>query len=283
MDLKMKRKRMELTKRDLGILCALEKWGVMGLGQLDGFLFRTEVSESEKMRLFFNDLRREDHWGGAYKRLRTMVEAGLIRTIRPTNYWQVYMLTGRGHEQLKRHGQARFSSPIRGVGEAYLRHEITVCGVGLTMTALLGLKAQTARQTWDNLRNQGQIRPGVTKLTLPDLLIADAKGVCHAVEIELTPKSRNRYRAIFHDRSRYCWPGMVLYLTGWPSGLEYLVAAASKAQTAVVFTASLADFRAAPTRCEFVRRHSLGGLQRFTLPIAAAAPPPPSPATEVAA
>lgn len=77
---------MELTKRDVGILEALEKWGVMGLGQVDGFLFRTEIPEVERVRLFFNELKREDHWGGAYKRLRALVNAGLIRTFRPTNY-----------------------------------------------------------------------------------------------------------------------------------------------------------------------------------------------------
>lgn len=272
---------MELTKRDLKILEALEKWGVMGLGQVDGFLFRTEIPETERVRLFFNDLKREDHWGGAYKRLRALVNAGLIRTFRPTNYWQVYMLTGRGHEQLKTHQRAWFPHPIRGVGEAYLRHEITVCGVGLVMTELLGLKVQTARQTWEELRRRGVVRPGFSKLALPDLLVSDAGRERHALEVELTAKSRKRYQEMFHSRSRRDWGGLILYLTGWPTGREHIVHLAAKAQSASIYAASLADFRTDPRRCEYVRRHSMGGIQKFLLPTAL--PVQAAPRVEVAA
>lgn len=257
---------MELTKRDVEILAALEKWGVMGLGQVDGFLFRTGLPEAERVRLFFNDLKREDHWGGAYKRLRALVNAGLIRTFRPTNYWQVYMLTGRGHEQLRTHQQARFPHPIRGVGEAYLRHEITVCGVGLVLTELLGLKVQTARQAWEELRRRGLVRPGFSKLALPDLLVFNTGREHHALEVELTAKSRKRYQEMFHSRARRSWGGMILYLTGWPTGLEHIVHLAEKAQSSSIYAASLANFRADPRRCEYVRRHSMGGIQKFFLP-----------------
>lgn len=198
---------MELTKRDLKILAAIEKWGVVGLGQIDGVFFRTELPEAERIRLFFNDLRREDHWGGAYKRLSALAGAGLIRTWRPTNYWQVYLLTGRGHEQLKRHQLAVFEHPLRGVGEAYLRHEIAVCGVGLTLTALLGLKVQTARRTWHEMYRRGGIKRGFTKLRLPDLIVGDGVGGVHHVEVELSAKSRERYKTMFGERQRQNWDG----------------------------------------------------------------------------
>lgn len=257
---------MELTKRDLKILAAIEKWGVMGLGQIDGVFFRTELPEPERIRLFFNDLRREDHWGGAYKRLSALAGAGLVRTWRPTNYWQVYLLTGRGHEQLKRHQLAVFNHPSRGLGEAYLRHEIAVCGVGLTLAELLGLKVETARRTWDDLYRRGRIKRGFTKLRLPDLRIADAAGVVHQVEVELTPKSRERYRAMFTEGARQTFDGKVLYLTGWPTGVEHIVHLATTVQRTNVYAADLAEFRAAPRQCRFIRRGSLGSVQAFTLP-----------------
>lgn len=266
---------MELTKRDVRILEALEKWGVMGLGQVDGFLFRTWLPEAERMRLFFNDLKREDHWSGAYKRLRTLVNAGLIRTFRPTNYWQVYMLTGRGHEQLRTHQRARFPHPISGVGEAYLRHELTVCGVGLVLTELLGMTVQPARQTWEELRRRGLVRPGFSKLALPDLLVSDVGRERHALEVELTAKSRKRYQEMFRSRARRGWGGMILYLTGWPTGREHIVHSAEKAQSSTIYAANLADFRADPRRCEYLRRHSMGGIQKFFLPSAPAIQEPP--------
>lgn len=258
---------MELTKRDLKILAAIEKWGVMGLGQIDGVFFRTELPEQEQIRLFFNDLRREDHWGGAYKRMSALAGAGLIRTWRPTNFWQVYLLTSLGHERLKQNQLAVFSHQIRGVGEAYLRHEIAVCGVGLTMSQLLGVKVETARRNWDSLYRSGKLKRGFTKLMLPDLRIADGAGVVHHVEVELTPKSRERYRAMFSERARQTADGNVLYLTGWPTGAEQIAHLGTTSQYANVYAAGLAEFRAAPKQCRFIRRDSRGYTREFTLPL----------------
>lgn len=258
---------MELTKRDVSVLETLEKWGVMGLGQLDGFLFRNEAAEAERVRLFFNDLRREDYWGGAYKRLRTLEEAGLVKTFRAVNYWQVYMLTGRGHERLREHQRASYLHPIRGVGEAYLRHEIAVCGVGLAMSELLGLPIQATRQIWESFRNRGIASKGDSKLTVPDLLVQDAKGQWHAIEVELTSKSRERYRELLWNRERRWRGGMVLYLTGWPTGVEHILGLMEKAQSVRTYAASLAEFRARLGRCEYIRLTSLGSQQTFVLPV----------------
>lgn len=256
---------MELTKRDVGVLEALEKWGVMGLGQLDGLLFRNEAAEAERMRLFFNDLKREDYWGGAYKRLRTLEEVGLVKTFRAINYCQVYMLTGRGHERLREQQRAAYRHPIRGVGEAYLRHEIAVCGVGLVMTELLGLRVQATRQIWENLRLREDLRKGDSKLTLPDLLVQDAREQWHAVEVELTAKSRERYLELLWNRERRWRGGMVLYLTGWPTGVEHILGLMGKSQSVRTYVASLAEFKERLGRCEYVRMTTLNNLQTFAL------------------
>lgn len=52
---------------------------------------------------------------------------------------------------------------------------------------------------------------------------------------------------MFHSRPRSTWGGMILYLIGWPTGLEYIVHIAEKAQSSSIFAASLTDFRAGPT------------------------------------
>jgi hypothetical protein len=209
----------------------------------------------------------------------------LVKTFRPINYWQVYMLTGRGHERLRENQRASFMHPIQGVGEAYLRHEITVCGVGLVMTELLGLKVETARQTWEQIRRRGVLRKGDSKLTFPDLIAVDAQGDRHTIEVELTAKSRERYRELFSDRKglwrrqqrwsdqEKCWKGgTVLYLTGWPTGVEHIIHLARKSQAGSVHAASLSDFRASLGRCEYEKLSSVGGRRKFSLTAAKAAP-----------
>ncbi|HXT00338.1 MAG TPA: hypothetical protein VN915_06660 [Elusimicrobiota bacterium] len=258
---------MELTKRDVAVLEALEKWGVMGLGQLDGFLFRNAAAEAERMRLFFNDLRREDHWGGAYKRLRTLELAGLVKTFRAINYWQVYMLTGRGHECLRENQRASYLHPIRSLGEAYLRHEITVCGVGLVMSELLGLKVQATRQIWENLRRRQVPRRSDSRLTCPDLLVQDAQSQWHSIEVELTAKSRERYRELLYKRESRWAEGMILYLTGWPTGVEYLLSLMEKSQSVSTYAASLAEFREQLGRCQYLRQTTNGYRKTFNLPV----------------
>ena len=82
-----------LEERDIQVLLALEKWGVLGLGQLDGMLFRRLAEPEERVRLFFNELEREDYWQGAYKRLRQLEIRGLIRKGVYVNQRQVFLLT----------------------------------------------------------------------------------------------------------------------------------------------------------------------------------------------
>ena len=76
---------MKLQERDFEVLAALERWGVMGLGQIDGMLFHKEVSAEEQARLYFNGVRREDYWGRAYKRLSGLEKSGLVRVFAPVS------------------------------------------------------------------------------------------------------------------------------------------------------------------------------------------------------
>ena len=70
---------LSLMDRDYEVLAALEKWGVLGMGQLDGLFFRKGIPPEERTRLLFNEVRRSDYWLGAYKRLGRLQDEGYIR------------------------------------------------------------------------------------------------------------------------------------------------------------------------------------------------------------
>lgn len=88
--------------------------------------------------------------------------------------------------------------------------------------------------------------------------------------MELTSKSRERYRAMFTEGARQTFDGKVLYLTGWPTGVEHIVHLATTVQRTNVYATGLAEFRAAPRQCRFIRRDSFGHDRVFTLPPAGA-------------
>jgi hypothetical protein len=246
---------MKLQERDFAVLAALERWGVMGLGQVDGMLFHKEVIAEERARLFFNEVRREDYWGRAYKRLSGLEKLGLVRVRRFPYSWPVYLLTAQGFELLKRRGKTRFETPSQGVSDRLVRHEIAVGGVGLVLTQVLGLAVSTARETWDWAgRNYGR-RTREARLTMPDLMVGKVGGnVEHIVEVELTPKSRKRYSDIFTSHRRRLpdhRTSKILYLVDWPGGVRQITSLGYKYETSEVHAASLSEFRATLGHCEF--------------------------------
>jgi len=265
---------MKLQERDFEVLAALERWGVMGLGQVDGMLFHKEVPGEERARLFFNAVRREDYWGRAYKRLSGLEKLGLVRIRRFPYSWPVYMVTVRGFELLKRRGRTIFDSPSQGVSDRLVRHEISVVGVGLVITELLGLRVSTARQVWDFANRRG--RTNQARQAMPDLLVEDASGLLHVVEVELTPKSRNRYPEIFSSHLRRIdLKARVLYLVNWPGGVGQITTLAHRNEASAVFAAQLAEFRASLGRCPFTPSYSRNYMP-FILP-AKLAPAPEAP------
>lgn len=246
---------MKLQDRDFEVLAALERWGVMGLGQVDGLLFHKEVSGEERGRLFFNDIRREDYWGRAYKRLGGLEKLGLVRIQRNDYTWPVYLLTTRGFELLRRRGKTRFETPSQGISERLVRHEIATVGVGLVLTEVLGLGVNTARETWDWMGKKYGRRSQEARLTMPDFLVGKANGnVEHIVEVELTPKSRRRYAEIFTSHQRRLpdhRTSKILYIVGWPGGVGHVMRLGRKFEASAVQAAQLSDFRAQLGRCEF--------------------------------
>jgi hypothetical protein len=246
---------MKLQERDFAVLAALERWGVMGLGQLDGMLFHKEVIAEERARLFFNEVRREDYWGRAYKRLSGLEKLGLVRVRRFPYSWPVYMLTGQGFELLQRRGKTRFDAPKQGVSDRLVRHEVAVVGVGLVLTQVLGCPVNTARETWGWMSKQYGRDNQKARLTMPDLLTENAGGKMeHIVEVELTPKSKKRYRDIFDSHARRLpnhQTSKILYLVDWPGGVGQITGLGHKYETSSVYAASLSTFRATLGRCEF--------------------------------
>jgi hypothetical protein len=253
---------MELQERDFEVLAAIERWGAMGLGQVDGLLFHAGVTAEERARLFFNDVRREDYWGRAYKRLSCLEKAGLIRTQRYVHSWPVYLLTFKGHDMLKRRGRAIFASPSYKVSGTLVRHEIMVTAVGLVLTEVIGLRVESARQTWDWM-NRKYPNQRHARLAMPDLLV-DEVSSRHIVEVELTPKYKRRYAEIFasHGRRLPDQHSRILYLTGWPHGEEFLRRVARESEYgSYVNVASLEDFRATLGHSQFAPSRNQGAFQ----------------------
>ena len=97
---------MRYKERDFKVLEALEKWGALGLGTIDGAFFRRTGAWPERMRLMFNEIDRRDYWQGAYKRMDMMRKLGLVKLQSYINHHQTYLLTPEGHRLLKRRGRS---------------------------------------------------------------------------------------------------------------------------------------------------------------------------------
>lgn len=243
---------MELQERDFKVLGMIERWGVVGLGQVDGALFRKYAEPPERTRLFFNEMTREDYWGRAYKRLSGLEKLGLIRVQRPAHTWPVYLLTVKGHELLKRRGTAIFQRPVLKISDLSVQHEVAVVGVGLCFYEFLGRPVDTARQIWHRIRTKYPDGRD-SRASMPDLLV-QMDGFYHLVEVELTPKYKERYNDIFRSHSRALHQqGRILYLTGWPSGPEFIKRATEASEWGFpVNVATLAEFRENSGGCAFV-------------------------------
>jgi len=206
---------MRYKERDFKVLEALEKWGALGLGQIDGAFFRTTADWPERMRLMFNEIDRKDYWHGAYKRMDLLKKAGLVKLESYLNHHQTYLLTAEGHRLLQRSGRSFLMGIRPTLPETYVDHELAVAGVGLILEMTFGRRLLSHRQlyasrTW---KQRGRARLS-HKMLLPDMWIVDQERPC-AVEVELTQKSEKRYRSLWDEyRARMPHGGVVLYLTG---------------------------------------------------------------------
>lgn len=247
----MRTKSIILRERDYEILAAIEKWGILGLAQLDGLVFKKEAGADERIRLFFNESKRELYTLACYKRLRDIERAGYVRSHFYVNQPKLHTLTEKGHRALLEVGRAMLPGYRRSISEYLLRHEIAVNGVGLAIEQLLGLSVRSERQRAPNKRPGWQM-PDPTKSPVADLWIVD-EAQPKAIEVELTQKAERRYKAIW-DAYRYRLPngGILIYLTSWPSGPAHILSLAREYRVPFLFVASLKEFRESQGRCRFL-------------------------------
>lgn len=241
---------MRMTERDYRVLEALEKWGALGLGQIDAAFYRRPEEAGERMRLYFNEIDRRDYWFGAYKRMDMLRRLKLVRIEQYINHHQTYLLTTAGHRMLKSLGRSALMTFRPTMPEMYLEHELTVAGIGLILEETLGRRILSNRQLYETRKRDG--RPARKSLVMPDMWISDKQRPC-AVEVELCQKSAGRYKELWGEYRRYMpQGGRVLYVTGWESLGDILLRIATEERFPLLHVASLKEFKAMGERCRFV-------------------------------
>lgn len=241
---------ISLQPTDWKWLTALEVYGVFGLGQLVGLGLVTTYDSANLVRLFFNDMKRHEHWFRRAKRVRKLVESGYLQAQRFPDRLLFFTLTEKAHKVLQESGLARLPGFRHRISESMANHETLVAGVGLVLSELMGLEVLTARERVEWKGRGG--RPATDSRTVPDLWIADdseAKGV----EIERGPKSKEEYRERWRTM-RLILPenGQLLYLTVWPGGKRFIRELAQDYRADFILVAELDEFIQAQGRCRFV-------------------------------
>jgi hypothetical protein len=249
---------MRFKERDFKVLEALEKWGALGLGTIDGAFFRRTLDWPERMRLLFNEIDRRDYWHGAYKRLDMLRKQGLVKLESYINHHQTYLLTPEGHRLLKSEGRSTLMGIRPRLPEAFVDHELAVAAVGLVLEECTGKRVMSHRELYaahdwrERRRTRREGRP-----LIPDLWIVDKERPC-AVEVELCQKSERRYAGLWEDyRHRMPRGGVLLYLTGWTGLRDTMLRRANERQFPLLYAATLRDFRAARERCVFTSWRSV--------------------------
>lgn len=242
---------MKMTKGRVRILSVLEKWGILGLGQMDGILSEGQMERMERMNLFFNSKPRDGYRGMTYKAVSRVEDLGLVKAHSYTNLALVYTLTAKGHGALRKEGLNKLPSYCPEVAETLVRHELTVSATGLVMAEVLGLRVWTELERY-LLSAGGNKRTGRKDFGLSDLWIEDEEQP-KAIEIERTQKSAKRYAALWENYRNELPPnGVVLYIVCFPGGAERLRKRAEKLRADHVYFCSLEDFRASFGRGPFI-------------------------------
>lgn len=232
---------IQLTKRNLEILSVLEKWGIMGLGQLDGVIFHRELNQRKRLELFFKSVEREDYFGTAYKGITRLVKGGYVREHGYINLKKVYTLTGFGHAELRKNEINKLPSNCGEVAETMVRHELLVSAVGLVLSEILGLKVWTEMERYlaSDLKN----RTRKSDCGFPDLWVEDPVQA-KAIEIERTQKSADRYEKLWQDYREELPPNaVVLYIACFPGGVKRLLSRAQKLGADHVYVCDLEQFK----------------------------------------
>lgn len=248
---KGKKSGTRLQERDGELLGELELWGVLGLGQIDGLVFHKGLGETERARRFFNEYGEKLYRLSGYKRLQDLKKSGHVEAHFYRDFPMVFTLTSRGHRALKAAKLARLPGFRRSVSGHLIEHEITVNAVGLVLAKLHGLDVRTIRERTD-WNSRGGWSHNASRSTVPDLWISDPRQP-KAVEIELNKKSAQWYPGLWENYRaalRDC-RGVVLYLTKWPSGPDFVKRQAGRLGMSFIYVCGLAEFRASAGRCVF--------------------------------
>lgn len=246
-----KRITVYMKQRDWKLLSSLERWGVLGIGQLHGVALRDSLGSEDLARLFFNETRRREYSTRVSKRLRQLCRSGLMQAHSYDSYPQLFTLAKRGHHSLRQRGLARFLGYRKSISLPQAEHEITVNGVGLLLSESLGFDVRTEREryAWSG---RGGWSPAADRMPIADLWIVDPLQP-KAVEVELNQKSELRYKEIWRAyRSRLRSKAAVLYLTGWPGGIRCLLTHAARFEADFIYVCGLQEFRKSHGRHPFL-------------------------------
>lgn len=258
--------RSKLQERDEQLLRELELWGVLGLGQIDGLMFHKEVGECGRARLFFNEYGESLYRLSGYKRLQDLKNSGHVEAHFYRDFPMVFTLTTRGHRALKAAKIARLPGFKRSASGHLIEHEIMVNAVGLVLSKLHGLTVRTIRERTE-WNSRGGWSHTASRSRIPDLWISDPNEP-KAVEVELNKKATQLYPDIWASyRSALPGNAVVLYLTHWPSGPDFVRGQAGRLGMPFIFVCDLAEFKASAGRSAFFNCEGRG----LTLAPAAAA------------
>lgn len=240
----------KLQERDGELLGELELWGVLGLGQIDGLVFHKGLGEIERARLFFNNYSENLYRLSGYKRLQDLKKSGHVAAHFYRNFPMVFTLTSRGHRALKAAKLARLPGFRRSVSGYLIEHEIMVNAVGLVLSRLHGLTVRTIRERTD-WNSRGGWSHTTSRSRIPDLWISDPSEP-KVVEVELNKKATQLYPDIWASyRSALPRNALVLYLTNWPSGPDFVRRQAERLGMPFIYVCDLAEFKASAGRSAF--------------------------------
>ena len=246
-----KKVEVEVGDRTVRILRELEKWGILGVGQIEGLLFPERLSETERMNLFFNSKFQGEYTGASYKAVKVLEELGLIEGQHYTNMPRLYNLTKDGHRVLEDLGLTALQE-IRGpLMDSLVKHEVLVTGIGLVISECLRQPVSTEFER--QVRSRGAtLDQGRESFPLPDLWVADA-GQPKAIEVERTQKSAARYRKLWtFYRDNLPGSSVVLYITAFSNGPRLLLSRARKLMADFIYFCGLEEFQAGLGGCAFV-------------------------------
>jgi hypothetical protein len=171
-----KYRKVRLQSREYEVLSELDKWGLLGLAQLEGLLFRTGAEMKERIGLFFNDYDEGTFDRYSYKRLLLLEKAGCIeRFFKRFKGWKdlqwAYGLTRRGKTVLEQARTSRGKLDFRRTWSNNLVFDyILMNGAGLVLAKILRLKVTSRHQLAREMRPQGLSEVQIQS-RIPDLRI----------------------------------------------------------------------------------------------------------------